>query len=285
MNHQIYTITKTLGLSLLILAANSVHLFAQATPWLGVEISKHSKGVMIEGVIEGSSADKGKLEPGDLLTKIDNVVLKSPKELISYVQSKPVGTNVKLEFMRNLKPQKKIMKLTAKPSEEEAISELHMNKPMKDYALNVFAYDPITKSVKNYQTSVSKIKKKSIVLKFWATWCPACLSTHSLINQKLLNNKDVEVLAITNEKDTKAITDFIITNKPKFLIVQDKGYAIRKEWYFSAIPAFAATNQKRVVKYIKLGTVDTMKKTDLITKKETEVTVSTVDMSFATAKK
>lgn len=246
-------ISKVVMLSTAFLAFSSATLFAQSTPWLGVEISKHKKGVIIEGVIEGSSADKGKLQPGDILTKIDALTLKTPKELISYVKSKPIGTNVQVEFFRDLKPQRKIMKLTAKPSEQEMIQELHLGKPIKDYDLNVFVYDEKTKQVKNYQTKVSKIKKKSIILKFWATWCPACRSVHSLLNKKVTDNKHVEVIAITNE-EADTIKNFVKVNKPKFLIVQDKGYKIRKEWFFSAIPAFAATNQKRIFKYIDLGT-------------------------------
>lgn len=67
---------------------------------LGVMIGEHESGVLITGIIPGSSADDGGLISGDVITKVNDKMTFDVKELINIVSNYYVGDEINVEFIR-----------------------------------------------------------------------------------------------------------------------------------------------------------------------------------------
>jgi Do/DeqQ family serine protease len=65
---------------------------------LGVRLSE---GIYIAEVVSGSGADKGKLQTGDIITKIDGIKIRSFADLSGYVATKNPGDFVNVEISRD----------------------------------------------------------------------------------------------------------------------------------------------------------------------------------------
>ncbi len=76
-------------------------------PLLGVKIdaARADRGAQVPGalvveVIGGSSAHDAGIIAGDLIVKIDGTRIKSPVDLVRYIQSRTIGDSVEIELMR-----------------------------------------------------------------------------------------------------------------------------------------------------------------------------------------
>lgn len=58
-------------------------------------------GVYVSEVAPGSAAEKAGFVQGDIITKVDNIAVTSISQLKEYVNSRKVGTDVKVTYMRN----------------------------------------------------------------------------------------------------------------------------------------------------------------------------------------
>lgn len=138
-NSQIYTRSGGfMGLSFAIPISMAMDVVDQlkskgyvARGWLGVYIQEVSKnlaesfdldkpaGALVTKVTEGSPAEKGGLQEGDIITKFNDVEIDLSSELPFLVGSVSPGTKVKLQIVRD--GQKKTLKLAVGelPSEEE----------------------------------------------------------------------------------------------------------------------------------------------------------------------
>jgi serine protease Do len=62
-------------------------------------------GVLVQQVQPGGPADKAGLKPGDIITSIDGRQVKDGDDLVNDIASRRPGTNVRLGYLRNGKPQ------------------------------------------------------------------------------------------------------------------------------------------------------------------------------------
>ncbi len=62
---------------------------------------KSQDGAFVQSVLPGEPADKAGIKPGDTIVKVDNTQVKDIRDLIGYVSSRPPGSKVKLEFVRD----------------------------------------------------------------------------------------------------------------------------------------------------------------------------------------
>ncbi len=87
------------------------------------------KGVMIQGVLDGSAASKTDIKPGDVILKIDGKEINMPNELQSYVASHRAGDKVTLEIYRDGKVFFRTVKLLPKGNaENDGVTEVKNNK-------------------------------------------------------------------------------------------------------------------------------------------------------------
>jgi Trypsin-like serine proteases, typically periplasmic, contain C-terminal PDZ domain len=72
-------------------------------PMLGVNTKESSRndGAVVESVVPGSPAEKMGLKAGDIITKVGNINIYSPKDLVEAIAKYKAGDNVDITFERN----------------------------------------------------------------------------------------------------------------------------------------------------------------------------------------
>jgi len=75
------------------------------TPELAESFSLHeSRGVLVSGVLEGGPADRAGIEPGDLITRINNRVPGSVQEILGIISGLAPGSTVMVQGWRGDQP-------------------------------------------------------------------------------------------------------------------------------------------------------------------------------------
>ena len=94
---------------------------------------------------------------------------------------------------------------------------------------------------------------KVVILEFWATWCPACRSTHKKLNA-LVESKGNEIAVLTISSEEKNVLEnFVKAKNPQFVVLRDSKRITGQDWTFSAIPAMAVIDKKGVIRNVVIG--------------------------------
>ena len=75
---------------------------------------------------------------------------------------------------------------------------------------------------------LSKLKGKTVVMDFWATWCMPCIAQHPLIEhvkEKYAGAKDVVFLSLDADDDHSAVAPFLAAQKWKQPVYLEAGLA------------------------------------------------------------
>ncbi len=94
--------------------------------------------------------------------------------------------------------------------------------------------------------SRTDFKGKLLVLNFWATWCPPCISEWPSLNEfaRRYKDKGVVVLAVSVDKNEKRYRDFVAKGKPEFLTALDPQWNIPASYGTFMIPETYIINQE-----------------------------------------
>lgn len=215
-----------------------------ARPWLGVAIDQAKNGVLVKEAIEGTPAAAAGLRKGDIITAVDSVPVTSPETLIRLIQSKGVGNEVTVQFSRDTKSEARKIKLQAKPDELELLRQKFVGKPAPAFDLPQIG--------QKSRIRLADLRDKVVIIEFWTTWCPACLSTHPRLTEWLKAKPDVTVLAVSNE-EKGVLEDFVKKSKPSFPIVHDDQGQVHGQWLVKAIPQIVVIDKKGIVQHATIG--------------------------------
>ena len=81
---------------------------------------KSADGAFVESVVPGDPADKAGVKPGDTVVRVDNVPVKTTRDLIGYVSSKSPGSKVRLAVMRDGREQEFTVTLAERGADQQA---------------------------------------------------------------------------------------------------------------------------------------------------------------------
>ncbi|EKE03819.1 MAG: hypothetical protein ACD_20C00148G0019 [uncultured bacterium] len=100
-------------------------------PWVGLAMSPlnpelakslgvapNTKGIVVSEILPNSPADKGGLEQGDIIQRIDGKLVTEPKELQTTVRSKPIGSTISFQVLREGKMIGKSVTIAQWPEED-----------------------------------------------------------------------------------------------------------------------------------------------------------------------
>ena len=215
----------------------------QAKPWLGVAIDEGKKGVLVKEVIRGTPAEEYRLKPNDEITAVNKIAVKTPKDLITAIQSQGVGNAVDITFVRDGVELTKTIRLVAKPDQLEMIRKKLVGQPVPKFDLPVIAGREVA--------STDKLKGRAILIEFWATWCPACRSSHPRLSAFAKEHPEVAVIGISDE-DKDEISGYVKEHKPVFTVAQAPE-KMMGEWMASAIPMLVVVNKEGKVTFATFG--------------------------------
>jgi serine protease Do/2-alkenal reductase len=106
-----------------------VHSGSMTRGWLGISTEEVTPGVQhvlglpdtagaLVGAVAGDSPAAGKLAPGDVVTGLDNVPIKTPRALFIRTAEIPAGTEVPVQFWRDGAVQQTSLRVTVPPKAE-----------------------------------------------------------------------------------------------------------------------------------------------------------------------
>jgi len=216
----------------------------QAKPWLGVAIDKGDKAVLVKDVLAGTPAEAAGLKKGDQITAVDGNPVAAPEELIRAVQAQGVGNTVTVHYRRGKQEIAQKIRLVARPDQLEMLRAALVGKPAPAFDLTVVKGDLPGKS--------AALKGKVALVEFWATWCPACRSTHARLSAFSRQHKNIAVVAISDEEDAE-LKAYARTVNPSFTILQDKTHSTQGPWMVTAIPQLAVVDQQGKVIFATVG--------------------------------
>ncbi len=104
---------------------------------------------------------------------------------------------------------------------------------------------------------IKSLKGKTIVINFWATWCPPCRREMTSLEKLHLETKDnnVVVLAVNIGEDIETVFSFInsIEPSPTFPILFDKDSLAMEQWKVIGLPTTYIVNPKGKIVYKAIG--------------------------------
>jgi peroxiredoxin len=94
--------------------------------------------------------------------------------------------------------------------------------------------------------ALSKYKGKTVLLNFWATWCPPCRSEMPAMQKLWLaaDKNKFMMLAVNVGEDKKIVAEFAKKNGYTFPILLDEGGKVSRQYKVRAIPVTYIINKK-----------------------------------------
>jgi thiol-disulfide isomerase/thioredoxin len=213
-------------------------------PWMGISIENKVDGVGINAAIPGTPAEKAGLKSGDLIKKIDSTIIQNTEQLISYVQSKGVGNEVSVEFIRDNKPMKFFLKLEAKPDELVLLKKQLIGKPVPD--------ENLERITGRATFSKNDFLGKVTIVEFWATWCGPCRQTHETLSKFAEQNPSIQVLAVSAEEKDK-IQKYMSSKNHKFTTLRDSTGTFHGFFRVTAIPMTVLIDKRGIIYTVSQG--------------------------------
>jgi len=108
--------------------------------------------------------------------------------------------------------------------------------------------------VEGHQVRLSDFRGKTVLLAFWATWCPPCKEELPTL-QKLYeqyNDKDLVILTVDDEEPA-TIKDFLRAKHYSFRVLVDSKRAVFREFAVHFIPTAIFINPDEIVTQVLTG--------------------------------
>ncbi len=106
-------------------------------------------------------------------------------------------------------------------------------------------------------TDIKAMKGQTIVINFWATWCPPCRREMTSLEKLYLEtkDKDIVVLAVNIGEDIETVFSFInsIEPSPTFPILFDTDALIMEQWNVIGLPTTYVVNPRGMIAYKAIG--------------------------------
>ncbi|WP_420265654.1 peroxiredoxin family protein [Candidatus Magnetominusculus dajiuhuensis] len=139
-----------------------------------------------------------------------------------------------------------------------------------DEIIGKAAPDFTLKTLDGKNFSLSTLKGKTVLINFWATWCPPCVEELPSMNKLYLKykQKGFEVVAISLDSSTTKVKKYIAKNPLSFIVLLDTDKRVAKKLYkVSAQPTtYLISSDGKIIRKF-FGSVDW---TDEVVQKEIE---------------
>jgi peroxiredoxin len=94
------------------------------------------------------------------------------------------------------------------------------------------------KDLNGRTVTLASLKGKVVLLNFWATWCPPCISEMPKFNKlyKEMKGRGLEIVAISADRSESYVKDFISKNSLEFKVLYDADRSVVKSYKVFSMP-------------------------------------------------
>jgi peroxiredoxin len=139
-----------------------------------------------------------------------------------------------------------LLPLTFTPGCNRGAHPTQMNKPAPDFTV---ADGTTTIHLASYRGQV-------VVLNFWATWCPPCVSEMPGLIALHHDRPDLAILAVSIDEDPDAYTSFLVRRHVDFTTVRDPGQTAAKLYHTEGWPETYIIDRQGVIRRKIVGDPD-----------------------------
>ena len=105
------------------------------------------------------------------------------------------------------------------------------------------------KDVNGRTVTLASLKGKVVLLNFWATWCPPCLSEMPKFNAlyKEMKGRGLEIVAISADRSADYLKDYISKNSLEFKVLYDEDRSVLKRYKVFSMPTTFLIDKNGVI--------------------------------------
>lgn len=96
------------------------------------------------------------------------------------------------------------------------------------------------------------IGRKTVVVVFWATWCPVCKEEVAQL-KKLNSNPNLKVIAVNEGESIRKVNNFITDNNIGYQVVMDPKASLAKAFGVPGMPYCVILNKSGIITYRNSG--------------------------------
>jgi thiol-disulfide isomerase/thioredoxin len=99
---------------------------------------------------------------------------------------------------------------------------------------------------------IQYIGRKTVIVVFWATWCPICKDEIPLL-KKLNSNPNLKVIAVNEGESIRKVNNFITENNIDYQVVMDPKASLAKAFGVPGMPYCVILGKSGVITYRNSG--------------------------------
>jgi thiol-disulfide isomerase/thioredoxin len=120
---------------------------------------------------------------------------------------------------------------------------------------NPMAPDFILQDIDGRQHAFSDYRGKVVVINFWATWCPPCISEMPSLERASvkLAKQGIPILGIDVGEDRETVMQFLNTTPVSFTVLLDIKSEVLGSWAVPSLPTTLVINQEGKMALLAVG--------------------------------
>jgi peroxiredoxin len=140
----------------------------------------------------------------------------------------------------------------------EDTSAANLDNPTVGLEAGNLAPDFTLETLDGKTVRLSDYRGKTILLNFWATWCPPCRSEMPDM-QKFYEDEDVEILAVNlpqQEASMEDVKSFVEEYGLTFPVLLDQNLQVATDYGIQVIPSSFMIDKNGIIQYTALGALN-----------------------------
>jgi peroxiredoxin len=223
---------------------------AAGPAWLGVELATRDPGepgVLVRGVLRGSPAAGGGVEPGDVIVSVDGENVLQPSDVQRLIRERSPAARVSLALLRAGAPRILAIQLERLPDQDEVLRKNFVGLSAPDFG-----------SLKSVQGSVtpelSALKGRVVIVEFWATWCNVCRFMTETLNHwhERYDAQGLTVIGVTAEPVVVA-SQGAFSFGISYAVASDDSGEMTRTYRALALPTLFVIDRRGTIRDVMVG--------------------------------
>lgn len=227
----------------------------QGPPWVGFVADRDARDVLrVASVLKQSPASKAGLEPGDVITKMEDTSIKSVRDLKLILREHESGDTLSLTYLRDKTSHTTTLTLLPTPTQKELVTTQLMGEEAPQFSFTPLVADGEA-SAKTPQ-KLSDHKGKITIIEFWATWCKPCepfKKELAALHKK--HGDDVHIIAMSTEPE-ETLLAAVEKDAMPYMVASDESEKVHDTYFVRGIPLVIILDEEHRVRKVITGEDD-----------------------------